>query len=78
MLLHDHCRCERGLETMGRAGADDAAKAAQRLAALLGVVRQRIQPLLDRERRAKPIDHLTLRPSEWQRRRFDPVSARER
>ena len=50
VLLHDHRRRERRLQAVRRAGADHTAKAAQRLAALLGVIGQRIQPLLHRER----------------------------
>src|SRR5438034_5632545 len=44
VLLEDDGGRERGLETVRGATLDDAAKAAQRLAALLVVVRQRVQP----------------------------------
>ena len=78
MLLHDHRGGERGLETVRGAGADHAAKAAQRLAAFLRVVGQRVQPSLDGERRAKPVDDLTLRAGQRERRRLDRISAWER
>ena len=44
VLLEDDGRRERRFEAVRGAGADDAAERSQRLAALLGVVRQRVQP----------------------------------
>ena len=78
MLLHDRRGRERGLEAVRGAGADHAAKAAQRLAAFLGVVGQRVQPVLDGERRAKPVDDPTLRAGQRERRRIGRFSAWER
>ena len=62
MLLEHSRRKKRSLETMRRAMADDAAKTAQRCAAgrRLGVVRKRVQVLLNGERRAQPRDEPAL------------------
>ena len=58
VLLEHGRRKERSLETMCRVMADDAAETAQRRAAgrRLGVVRKRVQVLLNGERRAQPRD----------------------
>ena len=79
MLLEDHRRRQRGFEAVRRAGADHAAKAAQRLAADFSLLYgQRVQPCLDRERRTQARDETTLLRRQRERRRLDPVSAWER
>ena len=78
MLLEDDCRRQCGFETMRRSGANHAAKAAEGLAALLLVVRQGVEPCLDRTRRSQTRDQATLVRSQRERRRVDPVSAWER
>ena len=62
VLLEDHRRRQRRLEAVRGAGANDAAEASQRLAALFGVVRQRIEPPLHGRGRAQPRDDPALRP----------------
>jgi hypothetical protein len=78
MLLEDHRRGESGFETMRGAVSDDAAEAAQRLAMLLVVVRQRVQPALDRKRRSQMFDDPPFGGCEGELRRRRRFSARER
>ena len=60
MLFEDDCRRQCGFQTMHRSGANDAAKAAESLAALLLVVGQGVEPCLDRTRRSQTRDQATL------------------
>ena len=73
----DGCR-ERRLETMGGACPDDPAEAAERFTAALGVVGQRVQPVLHRGRRTQTRDEPPFaRPCSGSSRRARSVSARE-
>ena len=61
MLLEDDGRRERGFQAVRGAGADDAAKRSQRLAALFLVVRKIVQPVLDGGRRAQACESRAAR-----------------
>jgi hypothetical protein len=78
VLLEDDGGGDRRLQTVRHSGAHDAAKAAQRLAALLDVVRQFVQPVLNGRRRPHARDDAPFRRRERKVGRDDGISARER
>ena len=78
MLLEDDSGEESGLEAMRGARTDNATKAAQRFAADLGVVGQRVEPCLNGIRRPQACHETTLLRRERKCRRNDRVSAWER
>ena len=78
MLLEDHRCRERRFETMRGAVPDHAPEAAQCLAVLLVVVRQRVQPALDCKRRSQTFDNPPFGGCEGELRRRRRISARER
>ena len=79
VLLEDDGRRERRLEAMRGARPHDAAEAAERFAALLVVVGQRVQPALHGGRRPQTRDEPALAGRQRQSAAgCDRVSARER
>ena len=78
MLLENHSGRQGGFQAVRRAGAHDPAERPQRLALLLLVVREIVQPVLHSGGRAQPGDEPPFRRRQGQARRRDRLSARER
>ena len=78
MLLEHDGGGQRGFETMHRTGSDHPAKAAERFAAAFDVIRQVVEPCLDRIRCPQTSDDAPFGGRERQRRRLRPISARKR
>lgn len=66
VLLENDSGSEGGFEAVSLSGANDPAECPHRIAALLIVVWERVQPALNRGRRTKPVDQPLLGRGEFE------------